>query len=97
MTTAIRDWLQAKGWSITDLRNALNAKLEAHGHEPVEYEWVRRWTLPPGDRLHRVPGRVAMAALIEIADGAFDANVFYPPLSPPPVGSVSRETRYTGG
>ena len=94
--TPIRDWLKQKDWGITDLRAAINVKLEAHGHEPVEYEVVRRWTLAPGDKLHRIPGRLAMAALLELAQGAFDANVFYPPLASPPESSVSQETLHGG-
>lgn len=95
--SAVRDWLRNRGWSITKLHELVNEKLAALGHEPVEYEHVRRWTLPPTDKLSRVPGRVAMAVLRELTEGALDANVFYPPLSLPPGESVSQETLHTGG
>lgn len=91
----VRNWLASKGWRIADLQREINRRLSEIGHEDADYELVRRWTLAPSDPLHRTPGRLAMAVLVELADGAFDANAFYPPLDPP-IGSVPRETTYQG-
>jgi len=92
----LRGAMLAKGWSIDDLRRAVNVRLADAGHEQVEYEAVRRWTLPVGEKLHRTPGRVAMAALLGCFEGEVSADVFYPPLGEPPVEVVSHETLHGG-